>query len=69
LPGALVTLTYPSSGAGTCNQMLRVQVQGTYNYFFFQLLRLLKVGGIPNTANMTRVTTMRWEHQAPCNPF
>ena len=70
LPGAVVTLTYPASGAGTCNQMLTVQVQGTYNFFFYQILRLLNVGGIPNTANMTRVTTMRWEHQQPaCDPF
>jgi hypothetical protein len=69
LPGAVVTLTYPSSGAGTCNQMLTVQVQGTYNFFFFQILHLLNVGGNLDTANMTRVTTMRWEHQTPCNPF
>jgi hypothetical protein len=69
LPGAVVTLDYPSSGAGTCNQMLRVQVQGTYNFFFYRLLRMLGIGGNLDTANMTRATIMRWEHQAPCNPF
>ena len=64
-----VTLTYPASGAGTCNQMLTVQVQGTYNYFFYQLLHLVGVGGDLNTVNITRTTTMRYEHQPPCNPF
>jgi Flp pilus assembly protein TadG len=72
LPGATVTLTYPSNVivTGSCNnQMLTVQVQGTYNFFFYQLLRLLNISGNLDTANITRVTTMRWEHQTPCNPF
>ena len=64
-----VRLTYPASGAGTCNQMLTVQVQGTYNYFFYQLLHLLRVTNDLNTVTITRTTTMRWEHQTPCNPF
>jgi len=64
-----VTLTYPASGAGTCNQMLAVQVQGTYNYFFYQLLHLLKITNDLNTVTITRTTTMRYEHQTPCNPW
>ena len=64
-----VTLTYPASGAGTCNQMLTVQVQGTYNYFFYQLLHLLKITNDLNTVTISRTTTMRYEHQTPCNPF
>ena len=64
-----VTLTYPASGAGTCNQMLTVQVQGTYNYFFYQLLHLVGITNDLNTVNITRTTSMRYEHQAPCNPF
>jgi Flp pilus assembly protein TadG len=64
-----VTLTYPASGAGTCNQMLTVQVQGTYNYFFYQLLHLLKITNDLNTVTITRTTTMRYEHQTPCNPW
>ena len=69
LPGAVVTLTYPASGVSTCNQMLTVRVQGTYNFWFYQLLHMLRITGNLETANMTRVTTMRWEHQTPCNPF
>ena len=65
-----VSITYPSSGAGTCNQMLTVQVQGTYNYFFYQLLHLLGATNDLNTVTITRTTTMRWEHQVPaCNPW
>ena len=64
-----VTLTYPASGAGTCNQMLTMQVQGTYNYFFYQLLYLLGITNNLNTATITRVTSMRYEHQTACNPW
>jgi len=64
-----VTLIYPASGAGTCNQMLTVQVQGTYNYFFYQLLHLLGITGNLNTTTITRVTSMRYEHQTACNPW
>lgn len=69
-----VTLTYPdpvrSSTIGTCqNNMLTVQVQGTYNYFFYQLLHLIGVTNNLNTATITRITSMRYEHQTPCNPF
>lgn len=64
-----ITLTYPSTGAGTCNQMLTVQVQGTYNYFFYQLLHLVGVTNNLNTVNITRTTSMRYEHQPACPPF
>jgi Flp pilus assembly protein TadG len=65
-----LTLTYPAvSGAGTCNQMLTMQVQGTYNYFFYQLLHLLGATNDLNTVTITRTTSMRYEHQTPCNPF
>jgi len=64
-----VSLTYPASGAGTCNQMLTMQVQGTYNYFFYQLLHLLGITDDLNTVTITRTTSMRYEHQTPCDPF
>ena len=64
-----VQLTYPASGAGTCNQMLTVQVQGTYNFFFYQLLHLIGITNDLNTATITRVTSMRYEHQTACNPW
>ena len=64
-----VTLTYPASGAGTCNQMLTMQVQGTYNFFFYQLLHFFGVTDDLNTATISRITSMRYEHQTACNPF
>jgi Flp pilus assembly protein TadG len=51
------------AGTGTCNQMVRVQVAGNYNYFFYQLLRLIRASA-DNSTVMTRQTSMRWEHQA-----
>ncbi|HET8670999.1 MAG TPA: hypothetical protein VFM05_10345, partial [Candidatus Saccharimonadales bacterium] len=65
-----VTLTYPDPAISAgCNQMLTVRVQGTYNYFFYQLLHLLGVTRDLNTTTITRVTSMRYEHQTPCNPW
>ena len=50
--------------------MLSVRVQGTYNYFFFQLLRLVGVtGNYLDSTNIDRLTSMRYEHQQPCSPF
>lgn len=50
------------AGTGTCNQMIRVTVAGNYNYFFYQLLRLM--GTTNSNANLiTRQASMRWEHQ------
>ena len=64
-----VTLTYPASGAGTCNQMLTMQVQGTYNFTFYQLLHWFGITNDLNTATITRTTSMRYEHQTACDPF
>jgi Flp pilus assembly protein TadG len=64
-----VTVTYPASGIGTCNQMLTMQVQGTYNYFFYQMLHLLGITDDLNTVTINRTTSMRYEHQTPCDPF
>jgi hypothetical protein len=54
LPGAKITLTYPIPGGVACNQHLRVDVEGDYNFFFYQILNLM--GG----------SEMRWEHQKTC---
>ena len=63
LPGANVRVTFPFSGAAaTCDQTVSVQVQGSYNFFFYQLLRLIGIS-VNNTSNITRQTVMRWEHQ------
>lgn len=69
IKNAQITLTYDPSVSG-CHKMLSVRVQGTYNYFFFQLLRLVGVtGNYLDSTNINRFTSMRYEHQQPCNPF
>jgi len=67
LPGATITVTYPVAGGAVCNEQVNVSVQGQYNFFYYQLLRLLGGNGsAPNTANIVRATNMRWEYQTPC---
>lgn len=51
------------AGVGSCNQMVRVTVAGTYNYFFYKLLHLIGVAGNLNSELMSRQVAMRWEHQ------
>ncbi len=67
LPGATVTVQYPFSGSA-CNEVVRVSVQGQYNFFYYQLLRLVGVT-VPDAVNVNRFTDMRWEHQVSCAPF
>lgn len=61
LPGASITVD-PLSGP-SCNQLVQVRVEGTYNFFFYQLLHLMGVTADLNTQSITRETSMRWEHQ------
>ena len=61
LPGAVITVD-PLSGP-SCNQLVQVRVEGTYNFFFYQLLHLMGVTADLNTQPITRETSMRWEHQ------
>jgi Flp pilus assembly protein TadG len=61
LPGATITVD-PLSGP-TCNQSVNVRVEGTYNFFFYQLLHLMGVTADLNSQSITRETSMRWEHQ------
>jgi Flp pilus assembly protein TadG len=50
-------------GGPSCNQQLKVTVTGNYNFFFFQLLRLVGVPAVPDSVQIKRETEMRWEHQ------
>lgn len=63
LPGATITVV-ALSGA-TCKQNVEVQVDGTYNYFFYRVLRFFGAS-IPPSVAITRSTQMRWEWQNPC---
>ena len=51
------------AGVGTCNQLVRVTVTGNYNYFFYQLLKLMGSTGNLNNTLISRQGSMRWEHQ------
>lgn len=64
IPGAVITVTYPVGGT-TCNQMVRVQVTGNYNFFFYRLMNLFGAPVDP-VVNISRATEMRWEHQPGC---
>src|SRR5215475_2528606 len=69
LPGALITVTLdPDSvppATPKCDRNVTVTVAGTYNYFFYQLLRAFG-DTVPDTLNIVRSTSMRWEHQFGC---
>ncbi len=73
LPAQLksVTVTVTYFGGANCMQNVSVTAQGNYNYFFYQLVRLLGVS-VPNSAPITRTSRMRYEfqpvtHSTPCS--
>ena len=65
LPGALISVTLEPPAGANCNRLVEVSVSGEYNYFFYQLLRAMG-NTTPDTLNIVRSTSMRWEHQAGC---
>ena len=69
LPGATINVTLdPDSippALPKCDRNVTVTVSGNYNYFFYRLLGWLGIT-VPNTLNMVRSTSMRWEHQFGC---
>jgi Flp pilus assembly protein TadG len=60
MPNTTVSLTL--QGGTTCDRLVTVTVSGTYNYFFYQLLRMMKATA-PNGQAIIRTSSMRWEHQ------
>ena len=46
-------------------QMVTVTVAGEYNFYFYQLLRLLGLS-VPDNVVITRTTTMRYEYGFTC---
>jgi Flp pilus assembly protein TadG len=67
LPAATITLNLEEDTGTNCNRMVTVTVSGTYNFFFYKLLRLFGISAIPNTTPISRQTRMRWEPQAGCS--
>src|SRR5215510_5013807 len=65
LPGALIAVTLEPAAGANCNRLVEVSVSGEYNYFFYQLLRVMGQT-IPDALNIVRSTSMRWEHQPGC---
>ena len=67
LPSATidVTLDDPPASPAQCGQNVTVTVSGSYNYFFYQLFRLMGIA-VPNSVNIVRSTSMKWEHQSGC---
>ena len=69
LPGATINVTLDADSIPPalpkCDRNVTVTVSGNYNYFFYRLLGWLGFT-VPNTLNMVRSTSMRWEHQFGC---
>lgn len=66
LNSVTVTVTYFGPATGACMQSVLVTAQGSYNYFFYQVLRLVGAT-VPNTATITRSSRMRYEFQPVTN--
>ena len=66
LPAATITLDLDPNTGTNCNRMVTVTVSGTYNFFFYQLLRWFGASGDLSNTAITRETRMRWEAQAGC---
>jgi len=66
LPAATITMNLDPDTATNCNRMVTVTVSGTYNFFFYQLLRWFGVSGNVDNTPITRQTRMRWEAQSGC---
>src|SRR5215475_13791734 len=69
LPGATITVTLDADSVPPvlpkCDRNVTVTVAGNYNYVVYRLLGWLG-NTVPNTLNMVRSTSMRWEHQFGC---
>jgi len=66
LPAATISVNLEPDTAGNCNRMVTVTVSGTYNYFFYPLLRWFGVSESLKSTAITRQTRMRWEAQRGC---
>lgn len=60
-----VSVTPPTCDPTLGMQVVSVGVSGDYNFYFYQLLRLLGLPA-PNSLTISRTTTMRYEHAFTC---
>lgn len=66
LPAAMIrgaTITLTLDGGTNCDRLVKVSISGPYKFSFYQILRMLGFGSIPDFVTITRQTSMRWEHQ------
>jgi len=61
-----VTVNYYANGAANCAQSVEVIATGTYNFFWYRLIGLLRLTP-PSPITITRTTKMRYEHQPDTN--
>jgi Flp pilus assembly protein TadG len=71
LTNKTVNVKFYEGTAPTCVEYVQVTAQGNYNFFLYQLLRLLGFG-TPNSVLISRTTQMRYTYQpyentAPCS--
>ena len=66
LQSVTVTVNYFGPGVAGCMQTVSVTAQGSYNYFFYQVLRLIGAT-VPDTAQISRTSQMRYEFQPVTN--
>ena len=65
MPGASISVTLEPASGTNCNRLVEVSVSGEYKYFFYQLLGTMG-NTVPDSLNIVRSTSMRWEHQSGC---
>jgi len=66
LHSVTVTVEYFGPASATCMQSVSVKAVGSYDYFFYHMLRLVGATVLP-TAQITRVSQMRYEFQPVTN--
>lgn len=57
-----VTVTFYEGSTPTCVEYVQVTAQGNYNFFFYQLLRLVGLSA-PDSKAISRTTQMRYTYQ------
>jgi Flp pilus assembly protein TadG len=66
LTSKTVAVKYYGGGPANCNSFVEVTAQGNYQYFLYQIMRLLGAT-VSNTTPITRTTRMRYEFQPATN--